>query len=230
MRKLFLVALFFIAQALNAAQTLYPEIGLYGDNVLEKEDSEHHYGPDLAKAYEQFLKEYPGKEKAEFFSFVSQNMQGMRKVKYLEAAHEREDHLIEINAEGAFYKPLPIGTALMFVMDIEGNFYAHQKVRGDGKTLGFHHTTFTGARGVAFAGTIQIDQQGRLEWISDDSGHYRPLSGALASLLSHLESKGIPLEKIHLALRRTTQLVTAKEWLIAYAIKKDPIPGENLLH
>ena len=97
---------------------------------------------------------------------------------------------------------MPTEVPLMFQMDIEGRFYAHEKIRATSTTKGFHHSTFTGATGVAFAGTIQISEEGIIEWISDDSGHFRPLSEALISVLNSFESKEIPIEKIHLQLRR----------------------------
>lgn len=206
----------------------FAEIALYGNLGLEKEDPEHHYGASLEEAYGQYIQDNPQNSKEDFFSFVHEST--LPKVIYLKTQEEQERNVIHITPQLKTIEHLPKDIPLMFIMDVKGQFYAHEKIRGTALTQGFHHTSFTGAEGVAFAGTIKVGEEGQIEWISDDSGHYRPLSEALCSLLQKLESLGIPLEIIPLNLRRTNHIITAKYWIESYQIQKNPIPGENVLY
>ncbi len=208
----------------------YPEIALHESCALETEDPNHHYGLGLAEAYHKFVLDFPEKGKGDFFSFVCEFLPEIPKVIYLETEEEQEKNRFHIDFEARVLEDLPTENPLMFEMDVNGLYYAHEKIRGTASVKGFHHTSFTAAKGVAFAGAIKIAKDRTIEWISDDSGHFRPLSESLVSLLKSFESQGIPLEKIHLSLRRTTHLVSGAEWLEAYKKNKETIPGENVLN
>jgi hypothetical protein len=209
---------------------LYPEIELQKEYSIEKEDPEHHYGPGLAKVYPYFIQENPQKNTFDFLAFIKETNVEIPKVTYLLTPEDQQENIIHIDSDAKVLEDLPSEKPLMFVMDIKGNIYAHEKIRGSREVDGFHHSSFTGASKIAFAGTIKINSKGFIEWLSDDSGHYKPLSQALVSLLMNFEKKGISLEKIQLSLRRTTFLVSAKYWLYAYQSRENPIPGENVLN
>jgi hypothetical protein len=78
----------------------------------------------------------------------------------------------------------------IFVMDQHGNIYAHEQVRGQ-----FHHSSFLGGQPVAAAGELRV-VDGRLELVSDQSGHYRPTRAHTEQLLDNLRQQGVDLSDV----------------------------------
>ncbi|MEV3901198.1 hypothetical protein AB0K11_02650 [Mycobacterium sp. NPDC050551] len=77
----------------------------------------------------------------------------------------------------------------IFVMDQHGNLYAStfQKYRV------FHHSSFLAGAPVAGAGELVV-KNGRIELLSDCSGHYRPGQARTQQVLDQLASQGIHLD------------------------------------
>jgi hypothetical protein len=77
----------------------------------------------------------------------------------------------------------------IFVMDEHGNLYAslEQEYRR------FHHSSFFGGEEVAGAGEL-IVRDGKIELITDHSGHYLPGRTLTQQVLDQLESQGITID------------------------------------
>ncbi|MEV4754645.1 WXG100 family type VII secretion target [Micromonospora sp. NPDC049559] len=82
--------------------------------------------------------------------------------------HRSDGTLFDTSEGGAIHTD-GVGGRAIFVMDDQGNIYAstNQEV---GVT---HHSSFLGGQPVAGAGELQVTQ-GRLDMVTDHSGHYRP--------------------------------------------------------
>ncbi|MQA86273.1 MAG: hypothetical protein GEV03_16970 [Streptosporangiales bacterium] len=79
----------------------------------------------------------------------------------------------------------------IFVMDRYGNIYAsnnHQLGR-------FHHSSFLAGEPVAGAGEMRV-VNGRLEYISDRSGHYKPTPEYLEQVVERLRRDGINFDDV----------------------------------
>jgi hypothetical protein len=75
----------------------------------------------------------------------------------------------------------------IYVMSAEGNIYA------GGHAVGHrHHSSFLAGGAVAGAGEMEV-HNGRLLWISNKSGHYRPDFFMLFQVLEELRSAGVPM-------------------------------------
>jgi hypothetical protein len=74
-------------------------------------------------------------------------------------------------------------------MDEHGNLYAslEQEYRR------FHHSSFFGGEEVAGAGEL-IVRDGKIELITDHSGHYLPGRTLTQQVLDQLESQGITID------------------------------------
>ncbi|MCZ8379334.1 hypothetical protein O6P37_10700 [Mycobacterium sp. CPCC 205372] len=81
------------------------------------------------------------------------------------------------------------GGRAIFVMDAHGNLYAStfQKFRV------FHHSSFLAGAPVAGAGELVV-KNGRIELLSDCSGHYQPGLALTQQVLDQLASQGIRLD------------------------------------
>ena len=78
----------------------------------------------------------------------------------------------------------------VFVMDQMGRLYLqdHSKDQYVGK---FHHSSFLGGKSVSMAGTLFLTDDGRVEAITAQSGHYRPPKGLVDNLFDELLEKGV---------------------------------------
>lgn len=85
----------------------------------------------------------------------------------------------------------PPGQPFMYAMDAYGNLFAHSTAMGANQ---FNHSSFNAGREVVCAGMI-AGQQGRLQFISNDSGHYRPSRLDLYSCLLKLQGAGVDLTR-----------------------------------
>lgn len=81
------------------------------------------------------------------------------------------------------------GGRAIFVMDKDGNLYAsnYQEVAK------FHHSSILAGQDVAGAGELQV-ANGRLEAISDRSGHYQPTQANTWQVVNYLRSLGVPID------------------------------------
>jgi hypothetical protein len=86
------------------------------------------------------------------------------------------------------FGPSSNGRAI-FVMDEHGNLYAstYQAFRE------FHHSSLLGGQDVAAAGELVV-KDGRIELITDRSGHYMPDRSRTQQVLDQLESQGIVID------------------------------------
>jgi uncharacterized protein YukE len=121
----------------------------------------------------------------------------------------REQHRLTIH-DGLIYnaKGLPFDTTngvsafgpssngrAIFVMDEHGNLYAStfQKFRE------FHHSSLLAGGDVAAAGEILV-RDGKIEILTDRSGHYAPGRSQTQQVLDQLESQGIIIDPINIHL------------------------------
>ena len=72
-------------------------------------------------------------------------------------------------------RTLPVGKELIFVIDRDGRMIV--STPEDGK---IHHSSLAAGDLVRMAGTLQVDKNGRITAIANDSGHYRPTDNAFA--------------------------------------------------
>ncbi len=74
----------------------------------------------------------------------------------------------------------------IFVMDHDGNMYA-SNYHAPGK---FHHSSFLAGQPVAGAGEIAV-HNGEIQYLSRNSGHYRPSAAQLEQVAQNLSSQGL---------------------------------------
>ncbi len=79
----------------------------------------------------------------------------------------------------------------IFVMDRHGNLYA-----SNGHAPGeFHHSSFLAGDSVSGAGEIKV-VDGRLELVSDQSGHYQPSEQMTANVFQELSRDGVDVSDV----------------------------------
>lgn len=112
-------------------------------------------------------------------------------VRYL-TPFEREAYRIEVGVDGLLYDSggnlyhIPGARRVeLFVVDQHGRIYAGRTVAGR-----FHHASFLAGGDVAAAGEWRVFH-GRIMYISDDSGHYRPQRRFLRQFIALLRLKGV---------------------------------------
>lgn len=121
-------------------------------------------------------------------------------VHYMDDA-EREAHRVVVGRDGRLYRSDGTlfdtrsgssvhaggGGRAIFVMDEHGNLYAsNYQAVGE-----FHHSSFLGGRPVAGAGEIQV-VDGRLQLLTDRSGHYMPGRSFTDQVAANLRGAGAP--------------------------------------
>ncbi len=120
-------------------------------------------------------------------------------VDYLDE-HRRRDHQLHVR-DGSLYdndgRPFDTssggsvhsgGGRAIFVMDEHGNIYASNH-HAPGR---FHHSSFLAGQPVAGAGELRVID-GKLEVLSDQSGHYRPPREFTRQVVEHLRSLGVEI-------------------------------------
>jgi hypothetical protein len=122
-----------------------------------------------------------------------------QQVRYLDA-HEREAYRIFVR-DGLLYRTdgtlfdtsnagslWSSGGRAIFVMDPHGNLYAaNQHARGE-----FHHSSFLAGGPISGAGELRVID-GRLELVSDQSGHYRPPRQLTRQVVDLLRQSGVSI-------------------------------------
>jgi hypothetical protein len=123
-----------------------------------------------------------------------------RAVKYLDATQREQLRLTVRNgllydANGNLFDTRSGGTLwsgegrAIFVVDENGNIYASTFQQAGF----FHHSSILAGRPVAGAGELQV-VDGRLELISDNSGHYTPTRQYTQQTVNYLRSLGISID------------------------------------
>lgn len=124
------------------------------------------------------------------------------KVVYLnEAARERHRLTVHdgrlYDGTGRPFTSTPEGSAhsadarSIFVMDRHGNLYA----ANEHKRAEFHHSTFLAGDSVSGAGEIKV-VDGRLELVSNQSGHYKPSEQMTANVFEQLSRDGVDVSDV----------------------------------
>lgn len=102
-------------------------------------------------------------------------------------------------------------SGLIFVMSQRGKMYAADMVAeydaggfdaankvvkpGTNEVLAFHHSSFKAGKAVAGAGEIVV-KAGKLEMMTDASGHYRPDARQTLQVMKHFMSLGVDLTQV----------------------------------
>lgn len=125
-------------------------------------------------------------------------------VKYLKPA-EKIPYRVSISSSGLLLdsasRPLNttvtsnFGGAAMFIMDSRGNLLVstHEE---DGK---FQHSSLASGMPVAMAGEIRV-KRGRITYISNSSGHYRPDRKQMVQCINALRKQGVSLRGVEVDL------------------------------
>jgi len=85
-----------------------------------------------------------------------------------------------------FSKFMGSGFAI-YVMDADGTLYANQHRVGL-----FHHSSFLSGADIAAAGEIKVTG-GKVEYVTNKSGHYEPKRKHLVQVLNELQARGVNL-------------------------------------
>lgn len=116
--------------------------------------------------------------------------------RYLRDPKERARYRIRIQ-NGRFVdpsgKPLDSGKKPhIYVMDPQGNLY----VSNEAVPLEFHHSSFLAGEPVAAAGTAWFEN-GKLIQVDNRSGHYKPPSETLKTLLKAIQAQGYDTREVY---------------------------------
>jgi len=87
----------------------------------------------------------------------------------------------------------------MFTMGGQGELYSADVGQGMQEHGRVHHTTMSGGRETAAAGELRVNQ-GKLETVSDSSGHYMPGTAMTYQALKNFESRGVDLSATNVEL------------------------------
>jgi hypothetical protein len=124
--------------------------------------------------------------------------------------HERVKHLLSLFIDDCFhlngsystYQTASANYNDIFAMDLMEFIYV-----GDPKAGKFHHSTFMSGKPVLCAGEIRLTA-GKITYISNESGHYRPSTHDLLACVGVLQRKyNVNLNRVKVA-----DLATAYEW------------------
>jgi len=151
------------------------------------------------------------------------------KVKYLTPSQRDKTEVVV--KDGLFvYKqsgqPLDTGTKLdgaIFVMDGNGRIFASTK-NEVGK---FHHSSFLGGEPTAMAGHM-IVQNGKVLYMDNVSGHYRPDVDQLQQMRRHLGNQGMDLSGVANAGAKFNDVNKTVEWVDGQTGAAFPNGGSSL--
>ncbi|MFQ6395642.1 hypothetical protein ACLMAJ_19530 [Nocardia sp. KC 131] len=118
-----------------------------------------------------------------------------RKVKYVTDVEQRKKFQLQIidgklcDAKGNLFDTG--GREAIFVMDKWGRIFA-SKMSMSGK---FHHSSLMAGGPVAGAGAMRVIQ-GKLQRLTDESGHYRPPRYFTRQVIEYLRDQGIEMDRV----------------------------------
>jgi hypothetical protein len=124
-----------------------------------------------------------------------------RHIDYLSAADREEARVFVHDGRLVGSQSLPLTEGkYIFVVDQEGRLIAQQPVVGR-----IHHSSLSAGEPVLTAGEFEIDGQGKLTRITNQSGHFRPNTASFEHFVAALEEQGVNLDGVQaLALKLTT--------------------------
>jgi len=101
-----------------------------------------------------------------------------------------------------------------FCMTLNHQLFAtkHQLVQA--RSGYFYHSSYIAGNDILCTGCIQV-KDGRLKAIDNISGHYMPSTEKLVLVIRHLESKGVPVEKLQVF------TVANRKWQLANVLLDD---------
>lgn len=100
----------------------------------------------------------------------------------------------EFDTSGMFSNGAGAGYSI-FVMSPRGEMYANEHRPGL-----FHHSSFLAGLPTAAAGELQV-KKGKLQMVTNKSGHYHPGAAETYQVLKELKSKGLPLSNFGLSVK-----------------------------
>jgi hypothetical protein len=107
------------------------------------------------------------------------------------------------------------GKAGLFVLDTEGHVYCYGKQGGDAE---LKHSSFLQGERTYAAGMMRWEQ-GRLIFVTAASGHYKPRTRQMLTVLERLKGYGVPLEGV-----MVYRINFAPAWLNAWPARRNQ-PG-----
>jgi len=124
----------------------------------------------------------------------------LRGVAYLDEK-TRPSYRVDFRAGQAFYQGKLLDTTKMrtvfsgqgfgiWVLDPAGNFYAANHVLGQ-----MHHSSFLSGGDIKAGGELKV-KNGRIEFLSGKSGHYKPEMANLLGTLSVLQFQGVAVDGV----------------------------------
>ena len=155
--------------------------------LLEAIDPKHRYG--MMHFLRQWFNE--NHTNTPFFEWV-EAQEGIpdQSVAYL-SKNERRNYQLKVG--GTIHKGdggLLVGRNI-FVMTDSKKFYSTKKETGR-----LHHSTFLAGQKVRGAGELITNEAGKLEEITDYSGHYQPNKAEMQDVIRVLQSSGVNIHKV----------------------------------
>jgi len=83
----------------------------------------------------------------------------------------------------------PAGAGDLYAAAENGIIYSAPRGEGNNQVGQVRHSSFLAGKAVLCAGFIRFDNQGKVVWLDNDSGHYRPSRQNLLSLLEKLRTR-----------------------------------------
>lgn len=149
---------------------------------------------------------YAGEEKreSEFGKHYEKETGEVWHVEYLSPA-QRRPYWVRINSSGKLIDAnnqlltttsgRNFGGAAMFVMDRNGDLFVSMHEE-DGK---FQHSSLVAGEHLAMAGEIRVER-GRITYINNASGHYKPSKAQMNQFINRLRDAGAPLSGVEVGL------------------------------
>lgn len=183
--------------------------------LMEKMDPRHHFANDLAWLFVEYEK--PPAKAVNFFDWVASLDRPTLKAMYLLKGWALSDQEVDLFMNGVEYlddaqrvdyrlyfrdgrickfngRPFDTSTMVsheaagvaMYVLSPDKEFYA-----AEGVVSQRHHSSLLAGAPVMAAGELKTDGNGKLQWISASSGHYKPTIQHLRNAVAALADNGI---------------------------------------
>ena len=157
-------------------------------------------------ALKQLERCYVGEERreSEFGKHYEKETGGVWHVEYLSPA-KRRPYWVRVNSFGKLIDAnnqlltttsgRNFGGAAMFIMDRNGDLFVSMHEE-DGK---FQHSSLAAGEPLAMAGEIRVER-GRITYINNASGHYKPSKTQMSQFINRLRDAGVPLSGVEVGL------------------------------